>query len=208
MKSILILFSTCLAHAENLGTFGATFPIAEENPVEMILKKLTHLSESGQLEQHQKNIQDLIKEKALNPDAVKGIQRAKKSNSRLYDPSITVPYDLKDQDGRIFHPAGTVVNPLKTHSLTKPLVFFNGEDPEQVRWALSQHHKNPRIKLILVQGSPFKLSETHDITMYFDQAGTITQKLGITEVPTMVTQTDDNLQIDTIALEEETTHDQ
>lgn len=208
MKGVLFLLSVSLGHAENLGTFGATYPIAEEDLGDVILKKLTRLSETGQLEQHQQTIQDQMKQKVLSPEAVKGIRKAKKSQSRLYDPSITVPYDLKDQEGRIFHPAGTVVNPLKTHSLTKPLVFFNGEDPEQVKWALSQYHKNNRVKLILTQGSPFKLSEAHEIPVYFDQTGKITEKLGITEVPTIVTQKGDNLQIDTIALEEENTHDE
>ncbi|WP_075261541.1 type-F conjugative transfer system protein TraW [Candidatus Odyssella acanthamoebae] len=194
-------------YAKDLGSFGTTFPIAEESLLEVIEKKLGHLSELGQLESHQQIVQDQMKHKALNPVAVKGISRATTSTTRFYDPSIKVPYDLKDHEGRIFQQAGTVINPLKTHALTKPLLFINGEDPEQVAWALSQHTRNPRAKLILVQGSPFKLAQENDFAVFFDQGGKLVKKLGITEVPTLVTQNDDKLQIDTLALEQEANHD-
>ncbi|WP_010303971.1 type-F conjugative transfer system protein TraW [Candidatus Odyssella thessalonicensis] len=193
--------------AKDLGCFGATFPIAEESLLQVLESKLTQMYQSGQLEIHQKQLQERMSHKALNPLAVPGLRRAQEAKTFLYDPSITVPYDLKDQDGRIFHGAGTRVNPLTTHRLTKPLLFFNGEDPDQVAWALSRHQKDPRSKLILVQGSPFHLSQTHELRFYFDQGGALIKKLGIREVPALVTQHEDHLKITIIDLTQETPHD-
>ena len=207
ISSLLILISTSLALAKDLGTFGETFPIAEENLAAVIEGKLKHLSDTGQLETHQQIIQERVKNKAMNPEAVLGIRRATESKTRLYDPSITVPYDLKDHEGTVFHKKGTVVNPLRTRPLTKPLIFVNGEDKDQISWALQEKSRNESVKVILVAGSPFKLSEEHGLRFYFDQGGKITEKLGIKEVPTKVTQYEDKLQITSIALTEEKKHD-
>lgn len=50
-----------LSHGKDLGTFGTTFPIIEENLAAVIEGKLKHLSDTGQLEKHQQIIQDKVK---------------------------------------------------------------------------------------------------------------------------------------------------
>ena len=44
------------------------------------------------------------------------------------------------------------------------------------------------VKIILIAGSPLKLSEELGIPIYFDQYGLITKKLRIKQVPAMVFQ--------------------
>lgn len=199
----LFLISDIL-QAKDLGTFGETFSIKEESLVDVIQRKLKNMGEKGELEKHQKVIQERVKEKVMNPDPIKGIIKARSSKSFTYDPSITVPYDLKDHEGHVFHRKGTKINPLNHKSLTKPLLFIDGEDEEQVKWATLQYEKDSRTKMILVKGSPFKMAK--EIPFYFDQNGTLVKKLGIEEVPARVSQQDLHLLIEIISLEEGTSY--
>lgn len=98
----------------------------------------------------------------MHPEFVLGIKRATESKIRLYDPSITVPYDLKDHEGRIFHRKGAVVNPLSIRPLTKPLIFVNGEDKDQINWALQEKSRNESVKVILVADHPSSYQKNMD----------------------------------------------
>lgn len=187
------------------GVYGELFPIQEKSLLEVIRKKLQKLSDSGQLEQHQEKIVKLAKQKVHRPEPVEGISRTTVSRTFTYDPSITVPYDLKDHKGHIFHKKGTRVNPLETHSIRCSLLFIDGDDPDQVAWAKEFYEvigESVKPKIILVKGSPLEISESHHIPVYFDQGGTLTKKLGITQVPAHVSQKDKVLQIEEIDLGE------
>jgi conjugal transfer pilus assembly protein TraW len=184
-----------------LGVYGETFPIEEKNLLEVIRVKLQGLSESGKLEDHQKTILNKAKEQLNRPSPVKGIAKTVTPKSFLYDPSITVPYDLKDHEGRVFHQKGTKVNPLNTHQMKCPLMFVDGDDSEQVFWAIQQHkaaENSRKPKIILIQGAPFDLSKKLHLPIYFDQSGVLVKKLGISQVPAMVSQTGEKLLIEEV----------
>ena len=83
-----------------------------------------------------------------------------------------------------FPKKGTRINPLEHIALRESLIFIDGDDEEQVSYALSLSDAN----IILVKGSPLKLQRKHKRWIYFDQAGVMTTKLGITEVPALVEQ--------------------
>jgi len=97
---------------EDLGTYGETFPIQEKSLLEVIKTKLKSLAESGKLAGHQKTILKKAKEQLNRPTPVKGLAKTTTPRSFPYDPSIMVPYDLKDHEGRVFQEKGTMVNPL------------------------------------------------------------------------------------------------
>jgi conjugal transfer pilus assembly protein TraW len=185
------------------GVQGEAFPIVEEDLSEVIKKKLADLQATGNFELHQQEIKERIEKSIRNPHAVINIRKAITYHSHLHDPSIIVPHNLKDHHGRIFHKAGTRVNPLDTRSLSKPLLFIDGDDVEQVDWALSAYRSNNATKIILIKGSPFDLSEKHDIPIYFDQAGKLSEKLKIEEVPTRVTQKGKHLLVESFPISHE-----
>ncbi len=197
---LILLYSAALS-AKDLGTFGETFPIVEENLLSFIQGKLIQLQSAGELEKHQKTIVDRVVKGIERPVAVEGIIKTRNARKIYYDPSITVPYDLKDHKGRVFHKAGTIINPLETHQLKRPLFIIDGDDLEQVNWAKNQKSLDP--KIILVKGSPFNLIKTHNITVFFDQGGSIVKKLGIKQIPARVDQEGKKLVISEILLEEE-----
>ena len=184
---------------KDLGVYGEVFSIQEKSLLEVIQTKLQALKESGTLENHQKAIVAKTKDKVVHPDPVAGICKTSNPRSFGYDPSITVHYDLKDHQGKVFHQKGTKVNPLDTHAFKTPFLFVDGDDSEQVVWAIKQHqlamnHHKP--KIILVKGTPFDLSKKFNLPVYFDQSGTLVKKFGITQVPARVFQQDKLLLIE------------
>jgi conjugal transfer pilus assembly protein TraW len=132
------------------------------------------------------------------PAPVTGITKAIESREFFYNPSITVPFDLKDHKRRIFHKKGTRINPLTYRSLRQSLILIDGDDEKQVAWAF----RHIKAKIILTSGSPFDLMESWNGPVYFDQGGRLTSKLGIRHVPAVVTQEGLQLKILEVMLEE------
>ena len=185
---------------KDFGVVGTTFDIIEEDLLEVIENKLKKLNEDGSLQKYQQKIALEAQEKIKRPKPVEGVKHTTKARSFTYDPSITVPYDLKDHQGEIFHAKGAKVNPLDSKSLSKPLVFIDGDDGLQVEWAIGQE---PHALIILTKGSPFELMEKLNQPFYFDQEGVLTKKLGILQVPAKVTQQEKHLLIEEITLQKE-----
>lgn len=196
---LILLYSVSLS-AKDLGTFGETFQILEENLLTVLQGKLSKLQSSGEFEKHQEQIREKIVKNIERPVAVEGLIRTKELRKFYYNPSITVPYDLKDHNGVVFHKAGTTINPLDSHHLKQPLLFVDADDSEQVNWV--RNIKDPLPKIILVKGAPFDLMKTIEAPVYFDQGGTIVKKLGIKQVPARVEQDDKKLLITEILIEE------
>ena len=196
---LLLLLVTLNGHAKHLGTFGETFDIIEEDLLEAITKKLNFLDSSGELTKQQSLIQEKMKEKVQKPLPVEGITHTQIPRVFTYDPSINVPYDLKDHQGTIFVKRDTKVNPLDSHQLSKNLLFIDGDDKPQVDWAISQ--AKDKHKIILVKGQPFKLMDAHSRIFYFDQNGYLVKKLGITQVPARVSQEAKLLKIEELKIE-------
>ncbi len=92
---------------------------------------------------------------------------------------------------------GDRFNPLEKNSLKNALIFFNGDDPEQVTWAQKQNQTlKGRVLLILVNGSMSQVqSHFPQKHVYFDQGGRLTQKLQITQIPAVVEQVGKQLEI-------------
>jgi len=179
---------------KDLGVYGETFPIEEKSLLEAIKTKLQVLAASGKLEEHQRIIMKKAKEQLNRPPIPTNwkIHKTTEPRSFEWDPTITVPYDLKDHEGRVFHQKSTKINPLDTHSFRCPFLFVDGDDPEQVAWAIKQHQLaevSHKPKIILVQGAPFELSKKLNLPIYFDQSGVLVKKFGIAQVPARVSST-------------------
>ncbi|NBT86446.1 MAG: type-F conjugative transfer system protein TraW [Alphaproteobacteria bacterium] len=198
--TIVFLPMTQAEFLKDYGVVGTTFVILEEDLLEVIESKLKKIEEEGGLQKHQNKIAVEIQEKIKRPKPVEGVEHATQARSFTYDPSITVLYDLKDHQGKVFHAKGTKVNPLDYKSLTKPLLFIDGDDGPQVEWAIGLQ---PVSLIILTNGSPFELMKKLDSPVYFDQEGVLVKKLGIQQVPAKVTQQEKYLLIEEISLHKE-----
>ncbi len=67
------------------------------------------------------------------------------------------------------------------------LVFIDGDDSAQLRWALS-HYTDLTAKIIMVKGGPLEAMTRYQRRFYFDQGGFLTDRFGIHAVPAVVEQ--------------------
>ncbi len=197
----LCLGQSIVLHAKDFGIHGKIASITEEDPIGIIQNKLKNMEERGELERHNIELQKKTRAAIERPKPVEGITNAHEGRVFYYDPTYIVSEDLKDHQGRIFYKKGTRINPLETLSLSQGLLFFDGDDEDQVAFA-REKLKEGSIKLILIKGAPLTLSEELRIPVYFDQSGLITQKLGIKQVPALVIQEDRRLRIEEIPVED------
>lgn len=180
------------SQAENLGVFGETFEIDEEDLLERILSKLKFLENEGKLEQLSIEANKRVTEMILKPNQVQGVGYTETRREYIFDPSIVVTRDLFDDQGRIFAHKGDSFNPLDNVSM-KPLIFIDGEKQEHIKWAVSRL-SDPKIyrheegKIILIKGSPLELQKILRCEVYFDQFGLLIRKLRIKHVPVIVYQ--------------------
>jgi type-F conjugative transfer system protein TraW len=132
-----------------------------------------------------------------DPTPVAGLSRTRQPRRFHHDPSIVVQEAIRDADGRVIVPPGTVVNPLDTVTLSQALLFIDARDREQVARARKLiDERQGKVKVILTGGSYLDLMRRWQRPVFYDQQGNLTTKLGIRQVPALVTQDGRRLRID------------
>ena len=185
------------SRAEDLGTVGATYAIAEPHLLSYIAQTLRDKEKSGELANLEEQAKSRVIESIRNPQPLAGIRSTQTARTFYFDPSIKVEQNITDDKGNIIVPAGTTKNPLEVVSLSKHLLFFDGRDPQQVREARALiDHYGGKLKPILIAGSYLDLMKAWQLSVYFDQQGVLTGKFGITQVPALVSQEGMRLRID------------
>ena len=180
--------------AKDYGQAGAVFPIVEEDFLKVIEARLRAMEKNGALAAANRKLAETVKAQVLDPPAVRGLAPAQGPRSWLFDPGIELQEDIRDAEGRLVAARGTRVNPLDHVGLRQRLVFLDGTDDAQVRWAVTSTAPET-VKLILTNGSAFRLMEQHKRRFYFDQAGMLTARFGLSHVPAVVEQEGRQLRI-------------
>ena len=192
-----VMFTTVWARAQDLGVIGPVYPIAEPNLLEVILGKLRAAGEDGTLARLQRESLARVRRDVEDPAPVAGLSRTRQPRRFHHDPSIVVQEAIRDAEGRVIVPPGTVVNPLDTVSLSQALLFIDARDREQVARARKLiDERQGKVKVILTGGSYLDLMRRWQRPVFYDQGGNLTTKLGIRQVPALVTQDGRRLRID------------
>jgi len=187
------------AGARDYGQQGAVFQVQEEDFLKVVEARLHALQKSGALTALNRRMSETVKAQVLDPPPVRGVSAAQGPRTWLFDPSIVLQEDIRDEENRVIAARGTRINPLDHVSLRQKLVFLDGKDEAQVRWALTSA-SSERVRLILTSGSAFRLMERHQRRFYFDQGGALTARFGINHVPAVVEQEGRLLRIRELAI--------
>ena len=204
-RAAIILFGSLIAAslsaspvlAKDYGQVGTVFPVIETDLLRVIEQKLSMLQSSGQIDAMNQAFRKRAEDKVRRPTPVSGIERASAPRSWLFDPSIVIDHDIRDQKSNLIAPQGRRVNPLDFIVVKTPLVFINGDDPAQVSWALKRYDASA--KLIMVAGAPLEAMTTYQRRFFFDQDGRLTTRFGIHAVPAVVVQEGHAMRVSEIA---------
>lgn len=185
----------------DLGTLGPTYGIAEPHLLDFIQQRLRDKEQSGELQRLMRDAQARGINAVKQPTPVPGLRTTDTARTFYVDPSFTLDRNIVDAQGHLLFPAGTRKNPLDVVSLSKQLLFFDARDRRQVTQARELITRyNGRVKPILTGGSYLDLMTAWRVPVYFDQHGTLTRRLGIRQVPALVSQEGLRLRIDEVAL--------
>jgi len=183
--ALLVVATGSTAIAKDFGTHGPVWEIIEPSILDTIKARLGDMESSGALADMEEEMKATTRAYVNRPRPVAGLVEAQDYAEFEVDLSITLNRDLADQQGRVFARAGTVINPLDYSIFNKRIVFLDGDNPDQVAFALSQGTELDTL-LVLTNGAPLELMRAHGRRFYFDQDAQMTQKFQITKLPSEV----------------------
>jgi len=189
------------AKAADLGTIGPTYEISEPHLFRMIEAKLREMERTGELARIEAETKARVVETIRNPPPVPGIHTTQTPRTFYFDPTFILDRNILGAQGELLFAAGTRKNPLEVVSLSRHLLFFDARDKRQIRHARELlTHAQGRIKPILTAGSYLDLMQSWRVPVYYDQRGLLTRRLGIRQVPALVSQEGLRLRIDELEL--------
>jgi len=189
------------ARAMDLGVIGPTYEISEPHLLQMIEQRLREKERSGELGRLEAQARERGIATVKNPPPVTGLRPTDTVRTFYFDPSFILDRNLLGPQGELLFAAGTRKNPLEVVSLSRHLLFFDARDPRQVgraRQLIALYQG--RVKPILVGGAYLDLMQSWHLPVYYDQQGLLTRRLGITQVPALVSQEGLRLRIDELAV--------
>lgn len=198
----LLLCVPCVGGAKDLGVWGDVYPVQEQSMLSFIQGRLKQLDATGEMAQMQHDFKERVIENTLRPPPVEGLLTDTQSHTLWYDPTFTVQGDYADHQGTLFARQGDRINPLSHVGLGQTLYFLDADDPRQMAWMKAQTPPTLRYKVILTNGNIKTATEQLNTRIYFDQAGSLTQQLGIQYIPAVVTQEGDKLRIVSAPMQE------
>lgn len=186
-----------VAAAKDFGTRGKTWAIAEPDLLSTISGKLKKAEASGEFERMNKIFAAKAKAKVNRPSPVMGLGRTNEFRKWKFDPTITVDKDVRDTKGNVIARRGQRVNPLQFVSMSQKLIFIDGDEVGDLAWALKQGNA-AKVKIVFVSGAPLEQMKKTNRRLYFDQTGALIKKFGIQNVPAMVKQDGQILEVSEI----------
>lgn len=185
------------ANNSSVEKVGTTYPIAEENAIEFIKKHMEAKQKSGEMAKIEADVQNRIKEAALNMKPVEGLTLTVKPSVQYFEPQYVLPETVYDHEGKIIAAAGSIVKPLEVAPIRHKIFFFDGRQEDQVILAkkLAKEYGSAFMP-ILVAGRWDRISNELKQAAYFDQEGKISQSMRVTEVPVLVSQEGNKLKLE------------
>jgi conjugal transfer pilus assembly protein TraW len=183
--------------AKDLGNFGEVFVVTEPDFLAALMDRLAAMEADGGLARMEREMQDRTRAYATRPRSTSNLPVALRPARFTVDLSIRLDRDLSDDEGRVFATAGTVVNPLAHSAFRKAILFIDGDDADQVAWALRSGTEIDSL-IVLTRGAPLELMRKHGRRFWFDQDGILAAKFQIARLPSRVTRADPVMQVEEV----------
>lgn len=196
------------AHAEDLGVKGRTYA-PDHDGREQLKDAVRRKQQDGELDAFWKAYRNKTVNAIKHPQPL-DVATDYHARTVLSPVRFVIPTDYRGQAGRVIVRRGTVVEPLTISPLTTGLIFIDGRDPAQVRYAIERGRVQP-LKIVLTAGSPYDLRVQYQhaawrsgtgIPFYFDQRRMIISSLkrlygiDVASVPVVMTQSGTGLKLE------------
>lgn len=188
-SALLALASSFPTHAGKAVVLGQTYPIAEPDTLEEIKRQAAS-----------KDWQSWMKREPANYGAFASVAlpRAQQAESRLFDPTYTLPEDIKDQQGKVLFPKGITVNVYDRIKVPGRYIVI-GPEPENFVWLREVAKPVSGDKVLVAGGNVLTLRQTMGVPLY-QLDDRFIERFGLRRVPAIVRQEGNKLRINEYAL--------
>lgn len=183
MRLLLTLIACGIAvsaHAKDLGTVGATYPIAEKDALTEIEDRAKTVDWKGVFSQ--------VKPDKFRPENLVTLPKAEKDRSFEVDMTYTLDMDIPDGRGGVLYPKGYTFNPLDYMPFRKTLVIIDGDDPDQVEWFIKSEYRSKVDVMLLLTGGGFSELAKKTNRPVFYATAPIVNRFVLQAVPSIVRQ--------------------
>lgn len=205
MRKIIIFITIILAigmHGEalakDLGKYGATYPIIEEDAISQMKKAIARYDwEKFKIKQKEKI-------KNFKPKDLVDLPVTKEDKVFKVDMTGAIKEDIIGRDGEVIYPKGYKYNPMEYVFMRRIIVFINGKDEKQIEWyKKSPYPADMRTMLLITDGSYLDVrKKLNTMTVYYANKEII-ERMGIKAVPSVAVQKGTELEVQEYALKKE-----
>lgn len=122
------------ADGTDLGRTGPIWPIAEPDLAEVLKARAASLDLPARAEAAMARFWRQVPAVTLPP--------AQTAATRRFRPEARTSSDLRDHNGKLLLPGGSLLNPLQTLPLTARILVLDAQDPHELAWARTQRDPN------------------------------------------------------------------
>jgi len=184
--------------AKDLGKYGATYPIIEEDAIAQLKKAIAKYDwEKFKIKQKEKI-------KNFKPKDLVDLPVAKEDKVFKVDMTGAIKEDIIGRDGEVIYPKGYRYNPMEYVFMRRIIVFINGKDEKQIEWyKKSPYPADMRTMLLITDGSYLDVrKKLNTLTVYYANKEII-ERMGIKAVPSVAVQKGTELEVQEYALKKE-----
>lgn len=168
-KALLLLPLFLNAKVIDVLYVGKTYPFAEEDFLTAIQKRIEE--KKDELYKKAYELSEEAKKKIINfkPPGIDPLTPAEKNETRLVDLTYTLPFDIKDANGKIIYPKGFTFNPAKYVRINYTIIVLNANRKEEVEWFFkSKYSKNPLMyKVFLTDGNWYEFQKRYKSQVFY-----------------------------------------
>ena len=183
------------ALARDLGKYGATYTISEEDAIVHIQKAIAKYDWAKFRKQQIEKIRN------YQPKDLVKLPAAKEDKVFKVDMTGILKEDIVGGDGKVIYPKGYQYNPMEYVFMRRILVFLNGQDKNQIEWyQKSPYPHDLRTMLLLTDGSYVDVRKKLKTSVYYANKEII-DRMGIKAVPSVAVQKGTELEVREYALQ-------
>ena len=196
---IIILINSIPAavSAKDLGTYGATYAIIEEDAIGYLKKAIAGFD----MEKFKKS--QIEKIRNFKPKDLVDLPVASQDRVFKVDMTGTIPDDIVGINGEVIYPKGYRYNPMEYVFMRRILVFIDGRDERQIQWyKKSLYTTDMRTMLLITDGSYWEVKNKLKTMVYYAKRKII-DRMGIKAVPSVAVQNKTELEVREYAIGKE-----